>query len=95
MRYAIPLITAVVKVAQAKRHLNGGIEQLDPMQLAEMQTLRPITSVARARTNEIMRTAHTLTRQRLAICDMVEAREHAIKARLFDASSPFGQCRQR
>ncbi|RHZ49193.1 uncharacterized protein CDV56_106441 [Aspergillus thermomutatus] len=81
-KYIIPLITAVEKVVSAERDLVGGQTELSEMELAEVQTLRRITSVAMGNLQRVYERRNILARKIHSAREVFQAREHAIKSKM-------------
>jgi hypothetical protein len=82
MAYLLPLIVAVSKIQAAERELQGGQEELTPNELAEIQAIHKINAVAMKRINDIGQEINRLNRRGNAARETLQAREHAIKAKL-------------
>ncbi|AXU24204.1 hypothetical protein [Trichoderma harzianum bipartite mycovirus 1] len=75
----IPLLTAVTKIIGAQRDLVGGMEELDEMQMAEIQTIGKIVATAQTNINRIQEEVRRLLRDINYSNSVLLARSHALK----------------
>ena len=80
--YAIPLVTAVVRVRRAEKDLVGGTKELDAVEMAEIQTARKIVAVAMENLNQAFAEVKNLSQRIHHAKNIIQTREHVIKSKL-------------
>ncbi|QNC69630.1 hypothetical protein [Corynespora cassiicola bipartite mycovirus 1] len=82
MSYAIPLVVAVARMHAAERELRGGQEELTEYELAEVQTTHKVVAIAMDNMNQVYRRLNEIARDINHSKEIIQAREHHIKAKI-------------
>ncbi|ALO50129.1 35 kDa protein [Penicillium aurantiogriseum bipartite virus 1] len=80
-RAIIPLLVSMTKVVGSERDFLGGQDVLDANEMAEVQTIGKVNGTTYASINAIQEEVHRLLSSINRSKDLLQAREHALKAK--------------